>query len=332
MPGHQSLRLQNFTVFKDVSLEFCEGINVFVGENGTGKTHAMKVLYGLQRFTAKFIDSDHATIPWIKLFQTKNNSEIVRIHYKVSDLNLKINNIDISASVYLDNSISGFYYYSDKEERPVFVPSLDMISHTKGFISLYDNYDIDFDLTHRDIVSLLLSPEKRSMIENPPEILKTLEKIMGGSIEEEGERFYLKTPQGRHPMPLVADGMRKIATLYQLIKNGWLEPGAVLFWDEPETHLNPLLMDEIIQVLLELARSGVQIFLATHNYVILKELDLQATKEDSVRYFSFELTPSDGAKVTWTEDYSQITPNPIAQQFDSIYDRELNRSLGVRAK
>jgi AAA15 family ATPase/GTPase len=155
---------------------------------------------------------------------------------------------------------------------------------------------------------------------------------MGGSIEEEGERFYLKTAQGRHPMPLVADGMRKIATLYQLVKNGWLEPGAVLFWDEPETHLSPILMDEVIKVLLELARSGVQIFLATHNYVILKEFDLQATKDDSVRYFNFSLDSKNAAQVSWTDDYSQIPNNPISEQFDSIYDRELNRSLGVRAK
>jgi recombinational DNA repair ATPase RecF len=44
MPGHQSLRLQNFTVFEDVSLEFAPGINVFVGPNGTGKTHSAGIL------------------------------------------------------------------------------------------------------------------------------------------------------------------------------------------------------------------------------------------------------------------------------------------------
>lgn len=48
-PCHKSVRLQNFTVFKDLKLKFSPGINVFVGENGTGKTHLLKTLYGFQR-------------------------------------------------------------------------------------------------------------------------------------------------------------------------------------------------------------------------------------------------------------------------------------------
>jgi hypothetical protein len=47
-------------------------------------------------------------------------------------------------------------------------------------------------------------------------------------------------------MPMVAEGLRKIATLVQLQRNGWLIPGTTLFWDEPETNLNPVLMDEVV--------------------------------------------------------------------------------------
>ena len=41
------VHLQNFTVFKDMLLKPSRGINVLVGENGTGKTHFLKVLYYL---------------------------------------------------------------------------------------------------------------------------------------------------------------------------------------------------------------------------------------------------------------------------------------------
>ena len=30
---------ENFTVFEDIKIPFCEGLNVLVGENGVGKTH-----------------------------------------------------------------------------------------------------------------------------------------------------------------------------------------------------------------------------------------------------------------------------------------------------
>lgn len=39
------IALENFTAFAHVQIPFSPGINVFIGENGTGKTHVMKVLY-----------------------------------------------------------------------------------------------------------------------------------------------------------------------------------------------------------------------------------------------------------------------------------------------
>lgn len=36
------IKFQNYTVFEDQQMEFSPGINVIIGENGTGKTHLMK--------------------------------------------------------------------------------------------------------------------------------------------------------------------------------------------------------------------------------------------------------------------------------------------------
>jgi AAA15 family ATPase/GTPase len=41
----KQLTLQNFTVFKNADLHFSSGLNVIVGENGTGKTHLLKLTY-----------------------------------------------------------------------------------------------------------------------------------------------------------------------------------------------------------------------------------------------------------------------------------------------
>ena len=35
------IKFQNYTVFEDQQMEFSPGINVIIGENGTGKTHLM---------------------------------------------------------------------------------------------------------------------------------------------------------------------------------------------------------------------------------------------------------------------------------------------------
>jgi len=49
----KSLELRNFTAFRDADLKFASGLNVAVGENGTGKTHILKVAYSAIYVSAK---------------------------------------------------------------------------------------------------------------------------------------------------------------------------------------------------------------------------------------------------------------------------------------
>jgi recombinational DNA repair ATPase RecF len=48
------LTLANFTVFSDAAFEFAPGVNVFIGENGTGKSHVLKLVYALTEATRRF--------------------------------------------------------------------------------------------------------------------------------------------------------------------------------------------------------------------------------------------------------------------------------------
>ena len=45
----KTLTLKNFTAFAEAELEFCPGLNVVVGQNGTGKTKLLKAAYLLNR-------------------------------------------------------------------------------------------------------------------------------------------------------------------------------------------------------------------------------------------------------------------------------------------
>ena len=100
---------------------------------------------------------------------------------------------------------------------------------------------------------------------------------MGGVIElDRNGRFYLKIPgQGRMEMPLVAEGWRKLAMLARLIATGSLLDKGYLFWDEPETNLNPKLLKEVASTILHLCHSGVQVFIATHSLFLMREFDIQ---------------------------------------------------------
>lgn len=112
---------------------------------------------------------------------------------------------------------------------------------------------------------------------------------MGGSVVEEGGRFYLKVSGGgKYEMPLVAEGMRKLAMLARLIANGTLFDSGFLFWDEPEANLNPRVLRHVARTIAQLARSGVQVFVGTHSLYLMKELEiLKRTEGDTFPAMQF---------------------------------------------
>ncbi len=322
---HHQLRLRDFTAFEDATLEFVSGVNAFVGENGTGKTHVLKALYAVQLARSR---EDYSLQDILaETFQVKDPGDLRRLtspgqraatlsgRYGTEQWEFRYDPV-----VMTDPPGESW----GQVERPVYIPAIDMMGHTRGFTEAYDEVRLDFDRTYRDIVSLLRLERRNGSHEAG--LRAELLDVLGGELERDPSgRFYLVTGSGRLPMPLVAEGIRKVATLIQLQKNGWLVPGTTLLWDEPEVNLNPLLMDEVIRALLVLARLGVQVILATHSYVILKELDLQADSSASIRYFGFA-RGENGTTIAPADDLSALRPNPILDQYDSLYDRELTRS------
>lgn len=145
-------------------------------------------------------------------------------------------------------------------------------------------------------------------------------------------RFRSKDDQG-FPTAMTAEGYRKIGVLQRLLSNGSINPGksGVLLWDEPEANLNPRLMKELVQVLLELSRNGQQIILATHDYVLLKWLDLlmdKKGKEDHVRFHVLQRHDGDETiSIYSTDEYEQLVTTGISKTFGELYEAEIERSL-----
>lgn len=98
-------------------------------------------------------------------------------------------------------------------------------------------------------------------------------------------------------------------------------------------HINPKLMHAVIGILLELQRMGVQIFLTTHDYIVLKEFDLQAQRDDAILYHSlYRDEKSEEIKVSSTSVFADISPNAIDDTFGGLIDREIEKSMGNLGK
>jgi hypothetical protein len=161
---------------------------------------------------------------------------------------------------------------------PVYLPTRELATLCPWFVPLYDNYHVEFEEAWRDTVSLLGAPSiKGPRTRDAARLLKPLEKAMGGKVvvDAASGRFYLHvTGAGRMEMPLVAEGLRKLAMLARLISTGVLLEQGYLFWDEPETNLNPKLIKVIAESIVHLAAEGIQVFIATHSLFLLRELEM----------------------------------------------------------
>ena len=331
------IRLQRFTAFDDLDLELSPGINVLVGANATGKTHLMKVCYAAcdisktqQNFRDKlssvFLPSNHSFARLIR-----------RTHGKVEG-SVTVFGKDKRIRLAFMRDASGERFPSTQVHHDwmkcaiegIFIPVKEMLSNAPGFRSLYAQREIHFEEVYADILDRAYLPPLREPFEAKTKyLIDRLEKAMGGEVSIRNEEFFLSSERGDIEFTLLAEGMRKLGLLWLLIRNGSLRDGSVLFWEEPETNLNPKLYGVVIEVLLELQRSGVQVFLATHDYGILKELDLRMHEDDKVAFHSlYRDEETEDIACNTTTNYLDIHPNVIAEAFGDLYDREIKRSLG----
>ena len=215
-------------------------------------------------------------------------------------------------------------------KRAVYLPTREILSMYPGFVSLYRDREISFDETYYDACIALGIPGLRGVRRSFAETLaRRLRDALGGHTEFTGDRFYVKFSGDRARMEahLVAEGLRKIATLERLVVNGSLMQQGYLFWDEPEANLNPKLTAVVAEVLRELAANGVQVFVTTHDYLLTKQLDLLSTTKPNppTRFFLFRRpTRASPVEVTHTDRLSDLSDNPIAEEFVRLYELKLD--------
>ena len=132
---------------------------------------------------------------------------------------------------------------------------------------------------------------------------------MGGKVSlDQSGKFYLTTEIGKIEIYLVAEGLRKLAMLARLVATGALLENGYLFWDEPEANLNPAIIKQIAATIVQIAESGIQVFIATHSLFLLREIHiLQIQKSTAIKTRYFGLHDEGGAaKVTQSDNLDAI--------------------------
>jgi energy-coupling factor transporter ATP-binding protein EcfA2 len=269
------LELGRFTAFEKASFDFESGVNVLIGENGTGKSHVLKLIYCVQESIRRHVTGEGtgATVRvssldevlaemLVSVFQPDELGRLVRRGRQKAKVRAtwsekkRARHIEITLTSRGRLEVVGGSI--PDLERSIFIPTREILSIFPGFISSWLNRESSFDRTYYDLcVALDAKPLREARREPRAKLLAPIEHVLGGRVVNEGGRFYLKLPDGDMEAPLVAEGLRKLGMLAYLVANGSLSENGYLLWDEPEASMNPRLTTLTGNVVLGLARLGI---------------------------------------------------------------------------
>lgn len=347
----ERLHIKNFTAFADTDFEFGPGLNVMVGNNGTGKSHVLKLGYAVTQTVAfaeqirrnkpkdEFDPADFQLSVSIALSSRLSAVFLPGTQNKLVRNTAGEQDAQISASFGTDddarfafrikhsdqplNNVGAdqpFRFAAKETATPIFIPAKEILSLMPDILGISKNNPDVFDSTYLDLATQLTIRVPKTPPAFAEPVLSKWADIMQGEIASEDGRFYFYPKNGaRFRVGLAAEGFRKLGTLSHLLAIGSLNKNATLFWDEPEANLNPALLRELAKVLAELARQGFQIILATHSMSLLKEFHIQSRQKDAkalpIKYFSLNAQPGHSTTIVSNENFEYL-PDVVALEVE----------------
>lgn len=343
------LSLSDFMLFEKADIQWSKNINIICGSNSTGKTALLKLMYSLlsacrktdiktdskEKIESRFVDKlthvfrteDFDIGRLVRRKQGKSHTEGALFF---SDTDCLRFGFGSQARNHMELTVPEQLPKSKAEDAPIYFPPKEIISSTENFRTLYEEMHIAFEETYYDLARLLDRPLKKGKnTDEQNHVLKSLGEILGGSIVQRDNRFYLKVSgKGEFEMGLVSEGYRKLATIVYLVLNGSLNANTVLFWDEPETNMNPAMIQPLVSAIMQLAELGVQVFLTTHNYFLQQYFNLYTAYPESnpgkidIRFLSLYHNENGKIMVDEANTIDALHRNTITEEFDRIYDKE----------
>jgi AAA15 family ATPase/GTPase len=336
----ERVKITDFLVFTgEFEAEFCNGVNVIIGGNGCGKTTLMKAMYmACNAVKSRYMEYNESNKSNV---QEPNKEEYKSIligsyfqnyfQFKSMTVNFQANRGGIRITIPNNGSETYAIHVSVKDyiKESIFIPTDDMLSHSKGFLPLYFERAIPYDKTFADILAKAELPITHDITPNAALFLDEIKKIIGGEVIHDNGIFFIeKESNERIPFSLEASGFKKLGLLWKLLRNGLLEAGSVLFWDEPENSLNPESIPFVVDTLLTLSHNGVQIFLATHDYRLARHFDVRKNNDVPVLFHNLVKNGRQNIICNTSSTYSNITDNKLEEANEVLFEAVVSHAMG----
>lgn len=329
------LILSSLGPIENLEAKGLQNINLLIGKNGMGKTFLLKALYAS-----------------IKTIEQYKRGQIIRSDKEILSEKLywTFQPSVLGDIVKKGNTTFTFQIVSDQEERfeyafgpsttkqiqnltntfaprttdnSIFIPAKELLSLREIIMESRDRYaEFGFDDTYVDLSKALAPTTKGRNYAAFAEARQSLEGIIGGKLDYDVERSEWKFKNGKYKydLSLTSEGIKKLSILDLLLGNHYLTNKSVIIIDEVEANLHPEMIRRFLEIIVMLAKAGIQFFLSTHSYFVIKNLYIMAHQEKMhIPTFSFE---KDG--IQQSDLFNGMPENPIIQESINIYKREID--------
>ena len=286
-----SIDLKNFGPLYDLSWPDLGPINLIIGGNGAGKTFLLKAVYSAMRTLEEHKRGDDqrtdAEILAEKLYWTFQPDKIGDLVTKgaVNPLHSQVQ-IDQSDFIYSFGKDTTKKISSLKNDVPqrasnsIFLPAKEVLSlHQIILKSREQDKSFGFDDTYLDLArALRLSTSRGKSYPEFSNSRRRLEEILDGRVEYDDSSGHWQYKKGNQKFPIgvTSEGIKKIAILDTLLGNRYLDTTSIVLIDEPESALHPVAISQFLEIVSVLSERGIQFFLASHSYFVVKKLYLIA--------------------------------------------------------
>lgn len=331
--------LSNYGPVESLSWNNLGSINLIIGGNGLGKTITLKALYSAIKSVEEYkrgndprkihdilAEKMYWTFQAERLgdLQLKGAKDKLRFTMQCTEGQLDYSFTDKASTTLVDVSDK---FKKKREDNSIFLPAKEVLSLFNIIIKTRDDKLFGFDDTYFDLVKALRRPNQMGKNYKAfSDARLRLESMLEGKVLFDGESGRWSYTKGRSnfSMQTTSEGIKKIAILDTLLGNRYLTPGSIVFIDEPESALHPKMLTQFLDIIGVLANQGIQFFIASHSYYVIKKLLLIARSQNqSLPTISLEKTA-----ITYSDLLDGMPDNEIINESIRLYDEEIQVALG----